>query len=74
VSLVRTTEYNLAAPGTPVSTRIEGWDPGELYDGKQRGEAGVSWVIPNETACSTVALWFSADHMTRLRHVERLGA
>lgn len=65
VKLVRTTQYNLTAPGTPVMTHIEGWDAGELHDGKQPGEASVTWVIPNETACSTVSLWFSAPDMTR---------
>jgi len=48
-----------------VSIPIDGWDPGELYDGKQPGEASVYWVIPNVTACSTVAIWFSAPDMTR---------
>jgi hypothetical protein len=64
VSLVRTGQYNLGAPGSPVDVSIEGSDPGELYDGKQAGEASIYWVIPNVTACSTVAIWFSAPDIT----------
>lgn len=55
---------------------IEGSDPGELYEGKQPGEASVYWVIPNVASCSTVALWFSADGMTRMqarREVRRIA-
>lgn len=65
VSLVRTGEYNLGAPGSRVDVLIEGSDPGELYDGKQPGEASIYWVIPNVTSCSTMAIWFHAPDMTR---------
>jgi hypothetical protein len=65
VSLVRTGQYNLGAPGSRVDVSIEGSDPGEIYDGKQGGETSVYWVIPNVTHCSTVALWLSAPDMTR---------
>jgi hypothetical protein len=72
VTLVRTGQYNLGAPGTPVDVSIEGSDPGELYDGKQPGEASIYWVIPNVTACSTVAIWFSSQDMTRKQAREEI--
>jgi hypothetical protein len=65
VRLLRTTEYAFGSSSVIVETPIEDWDPGELYDGKQPGEASVYWVIPNVVGCSTVAMWFSAPDMTR---------
>ncbi|HEV8419781.1 MAG TPA: hypothetical protein VGR13_00350 [Actinomycetota bacterium] len=64
VILLRTSEPNLAAPGDPVRTTIEGSRHGELYGGKDAGEASVHWVIPNVTSCSTVELWLNAPDMT----------
>lgn len=65
VLLLRTSEPNLAAPGDPVRTTIEGSRQGELYGGKDAGEASVYWVIPNVTSCSTVAIWLNAPDMTK---------
>ena len=76
VSVVRTSQYNLGAPGVHVDMSIEGSDPGELYDGKQPGDTSVYWVIPNIALCSTVALWFSAEDLTRhqaRREVRRIA-
>jgi hypothetical protein len=67
VRLIRTTEYVFGGSAIPVKTPIEDWDPGELYDGGQPGEASVYWVIPNVIGCSTVAVWFSATNMARKR-------
>jgi hypothetical protein len=65
VTFVRTTQYAFGGSSVPVRTPIDDWGPGDLYDGKQPGEASAWWIIPNVTGCSAVALWFSAPDMTR---------
>lgn len=65
VILRRQSEPNLSAPGEPVEIRIEGSDPGDLYEGKLSGETSIYWVVPNLTSCSTIALDLVAPDMTR---------
>lgn len=72
VSLVRTTDPNLAAPGRPVPVTIEGSDLGSLYEGKEPGEASIYWVIPNVESCSTLALWLAAPDMSRRQTLKEI--
>jgi hypothetical protein len=67
VMLLRTSEPNLSAPVEQVGITIEGSRAGEVHEGKQPGEASVYWVIPNVTACSTVALWLAAPGLSRMQ-------
>jgi hypothetical protein len=65
VTLRRQTEPNLGAPGDPVAVTIDGSDEGGFYEGEVPGDAAISWVIPNATSCSTVALELVAPDMSR---------
>jgi hypothetical protein len=54
----------------PVS--IEGSNPGDLYEGKNLGDAAIFWVIPNVISCATVVLSMVAADMSRERALREI--